>query len=63
MNVLVMSKRYNRTPSEILSIKDEYTSYCFNEACAYILGRLESGEEMQVKRQYGSFSDIYAQYE
>ena len=35
------SRRFKKLPSEILRIKDEYTSYCFDEACEYILSQLD----------------------
>lgn len=53
---------YKVRPSTLLDITDPYTAYCFDEACAYITGRLEDGEEPQFKKKYKSFKDIYAQY-
>ena len=61
--LLAMVKRYNKLPSELMSIEDEYTAYCFNEACSFILGELEAGKEIQFKKQYTSFSQLYSQYE
>lgn len=61
--VLSVAKRYGRTPSELLSIDDEYTAYCLDEACAYIMGRLDKGDEMVFHRHYNSFSEIYSQFE
>lgn len=61
--LLVMVKRYKKLPSELMSIEDDYTAYCFNEACAFILGKLEAGEEIQFKKQYKSFTQLYAQYD
>nr|DAH90610.1 MAG TPA: hypothetical protein [Bacteriophage sp.] len=58
-----MAQRYRRRPSELLSIDDDYTAYCFDEACAFIAGRLDAGDEIAFNRQYSSFSDLYAQYE
>jgi len=46
-----------------MSIEDDYTAYCLNEACTFILGELEEGNEMVFKKQYGSFSQLYADYE
>jgi hypothetical protein len=54
-----MSKTYNKLPSEILNIEDEYTSYCFDEACLFIRMNLEQGKEIKFKKEYKSFSDIY----
>lgn len=53
---------YKVRPSTLLDITDPYTSYCFDEACAYIIGKLEKGEEPQFRTKYKSFKDIYAQY-
>lgn len=61
--LLAMVKRYNSRPSELMSIEDDYTSYCFDEACAFILGELEAGKEIQFKKKYNSFSQLYAQYD
>lgn len=57
-----MSKLYAKTPSEVMNIEDEYIAYCFNEACAYIIGRLQNGDELQFKKKYTSFSDLYRNY-
>lgn len=64
-----MSQRYKRLPSEIMHIADEYTAFCFDEACAYILMKLEKGdtpywqnsddEMKQMKQEYHSFTDFY----
>ena len=40
-----MSKLYDVRPSVLLDIPDAYTSYCFDEACAYITSRIKDGEE------------------
>lgn len=37
----MVAKRYNKLPSEILHIEDEYTAFCFDEACSYIQFKLE----------------------
>lgn len=45
MNVLSMARLYNKRPSELIGLYDEYESYCFDEACAFIIGKLEKKEE------------------
>lgn len=40
-----MSKLYKTRPSELVGIVDVYTSFCFDEACAYITSRIKDGEE------------------
>mgnify|MGYP000860688989 CR=1 FL=1 len=62
-----MSKMYDVRPSVILDIKDGYTSYCFDEACAYIISRIKQGEEPDFsiskgsleKPHYKSLKDMY----
>lgn len=57
-----MVKLYKELPSNLLGIEDAYTSYCFNEACYYIISRIEKGDEPVFKVKYNSFSDLYKQY-
>lgn len=40
-----MARQYRIRPSEILNIDDEYTAFCFDEACAYISNQMEIGNE------------------
>jgi hypothetical protein len=54
-----MSKTYAKMPSEILSIDDEYTSFCFNEACTFIRLKMENGEEINFEKNFNSFTDMY----
>lgn len=54
-----MAARFSTRPSEIMGIEDSYTAYCFDEACAWILGQIESGEEPHYKREFKSFSELY----
>lgn len=63
-----MSKRYAKLPSELLSLSDEYTAFCFDEACAYIMAMLDDGkkivkfvdDEPLVKaKHYSRASDMY----
>lgn len=39
----MMSRLYKTRPSVLLGIgpDDAYTAYCFDEACAYILGQID----------------------
>lgn len=32
-------------PSEFIGIEDEYTAFCFDEACAFIIAQLKDGKE------------------
>lgn len=56
-------------PSEFIGIdEDEYTRFCFDEAFAFILSKLNSGEE-PIRRveskssKYTRPSDLYKKYE
>lgn len=37
------ANRYKKLPSEIAKIEDEYTAFCFDEACMYISNEIEKG--------------------
>jgi hypothetical protein len=37
-----MAKTYKLRPSQILSIKNDYDAFCFDEACDYILSELSA---------------------
>lgn len=41
---------------------DPYTAFCLDEACAYILQKLDNGEEPMFKTHYSSFSQLYAKF-
>ena len=43
-NVIAIAKEFGCLPSEVMSIKDEYTAYCFNEACINVLMRIKNKE-------------------
>lgn len=36
-----MSKRYSTRPSDLICVADSYAAYCLDEACMYILCRIE----------------------
>lgn len=69
-NFLGLVKTSGKLPSELFGIVDPYTSYCFNEACFYILSRLDAGDKIvpsgarnkNSKKKYSSFSELYAPY-
>lgn len=51
-----------------MGIEDEYTAFCFNEACAFILTKIKDGEEPIVrlgennKKVYSRPSDFYNKF-
>jgi hypothetical protein len=57
-----MSKVYNQRPSNIAGIDDEYTAYCLDEACAFMISKIEDGETPCFVTKYTSFSELYKQY-
>lgn len=68
-----MAKQFNCLPSVILNIDDEYTAYCFNEACANLMMRLKADEKPVYREQkkenenkrnsYSNFSNFYENME
>lgn len=67
-SILTMSKMYHCLPSVIMHIEDEYTAFCFDEACCFIMTKLLAGETPQYssvineKKEYKNFKDFYEQY-
>ena len=67
-----MARMYQERPSNILGIDDEYTSFCFDEACAYIMSKIDDGEKPKsvvendsnnINRKARLPSEIYKHYE
>lgn len=52
MRVINQSQRYKLRPSEILNIDDDYTAFCLDEACMFIISMLEETDkdDKQVNR-------------
>ena len=56
---------YKERPSTIIGITDEYTAYCFDEVCTYLIKRIENGDEPNFgvfnenRKHYSSFSEMY----
>lgn len=42
LSLLGMSKRYGQRPSVLAGVEDSYAAFCLDEACMYILCRIES---------------------
>lgn len=64
-----MSKLYNCLPSDIMGIEDNYTAFCFNEACAEIVLRLQNEEKPIYREQreegqeeYSNFTEFYKKF-
>jgi hypothetical protein len=41
LNTIATARTFKVRPSELLAIDEEYTAYCFDEACAYIIAQME----------------------
>ena len=54
-----MAKEYNKLPSEILRIKDEYSAFCFDEACNLIIKNLQDGKKAIFDEDYKKSNDDY----
>lgn len=59
MVLLGLVQRYNRLPSEILHLEDPYECYCFDEACALIMSRLDNKEEFYEETHFATPSQLY----
>lgn len=53
-----------------MGIDDEYTSFCFDEACAFIISKIQDGEtpimgnkDTAQAREYTKPSDLYKKYQ
>ncbi len=63
-----MSKLYNCLPSDIIGVEDNYTAFCFNEACAEIILRLQNEEkpiyreQEEEQEEYSNFTDFYKNF-
>lgn len=58
-----MSKRFCQKPSQILNIEDEYTAYCFDEACSFIMFKIDNKEEPKYETHYATPSEMYKHLE
>jgi len=72
INVLGLARMYHARPSTFLCIEDEYTAFCFDEACGYIQLKLDNKEEpifrnpkgeIEGKEHYSSFSELANKFE
>ena len=54
-------------PSDLIGINDSYAAFCFDEACAYIISKMNNDEEPKVKqseeKHISKPSDLYSKYE
>nr|DAP26706.1 MAG TPA: hypothetical protein [Caudoviricetes sp.] len=57
-----MVRIYNEKPSKLLGISDTYTAFCLDEACAYIINKLDNKEQPKFRTSYSKPSDLYKKY-
>lgn len=54
-------------PSQIVGIDDAYTAFCFDEACALIVTKLQNNEIPIIKEEnestYTKPSDVYKKFQ
>ena len=62
VNLIGTALKFGCRPSMLLGVDDEYTSYCLDEACAFIATKMENGDEPTFRVEYKSFSDVYKRY-
>jgi len=62
LRIIMLAKSYNKLPSEIMNIDDEYTAYCFDEACDEIVHHINNKETPVFEKHYSSFRDFYKQF-
>lgn len=57
-------------PSELMGITDTYLAFCFDEACSYIVKRIQDGDEPILKKDVSKEgnkniskpSDLYSKF-
>ena len=63
MDIMGMASLYGVRPSVFLGEEcDDYTAYCFDEALAYIQGKIREGVEPKFRVHYNSIADMYKSY-
>lgn len=60
--MLGLANVYKVRPSTLLDLTDPYTSYCFDEACAFIIQKMENKEEPVFRQKFSSFKEMYTHY-
>ena len=45
-----------------MAIEDDYTAYCLDEACGYIVSEMMNGKEPKFEVKFTSLRDMYSHY-
>lgn len=61
--MLELANAYQCRPSALMDVEDPYTAYCFDEACVYIVRKINDDKEPTFRANYKSFKDMYRQYD
>ncbi|EQB3101460.1 hypothetical protein ACYIU4_002823 [Clostridium botulinum] len=49
MSVISISKQYRQRPSEIIGLTNDYEAFCFDEACSYIISKIQDEDAPEPK--------------
>ena len=60
MRVINQANRFNKLPSEIARIHNEYEAFCFDEACDYIIRQLEDKKTPKWREERQSKNNVRA---
>ena len=60
MRVINQANRFNKLPSEIARIHNEYEAFCFDEACDYIIRQLEDKKTPKWREEKQSKDNVRA---
>ena len=60
MRVINQANRFNKLPSEIARIYNEYEAFCFDEACDYIIRQLEDKKTPKWREERQSKDNVRA---
>ena len=60
MRVINQANRFNKLPSEIARIHNEYEAFCFDEACDYIIRQLEDKKTPRWREERQSKDNVRA---
>ena len=56
--ILNLAKVQGKTPSEVMGIDDEYTAFCFDEACDYLVKRVLKGDDPRYEKKKKKVSSM-----
>lgn len=52
LRIANVAQTFKARPSDLLGLYDDpYAAFCFDEACAVVISRLRSGDELKAEKQ------------